>query len=444
MTKQTRNAELEHRNRFFKNTSWMLVAKISRAAEVVVRSIVIARSLGIELYAVYAIITAFTGPFMQFFNANLGSLLIKFGSEYREEGSREKVLALVKLSYLVTLAMYVAYVITVCLAVTLFYSFLISEPGLHLYLLLFAAAAGGTFFDLLAKSLLVLHDRFSVNTFVDIVCSILNVLLVATVAFWFKGNLAAIILVVAGTMISSTIIVSAAAFFELRNDLSGWYRVSIKKVSERYRELFRFAFGNSLSRSVESLTKGVDVVILALVATPAAVSIYDVCRKLASVFFMLKDPVTAAAFPQIAAMMAKKQFSDFSRLLASVYKVLWAPVLGCLLCVCFLDKLILGIWGEQFAQPGWVLFWTTLRTLVPLVFFWTVPTALSLGKVKLRFYSTLIGTSIGLLLAFPLGLLWQASGVAVAMLVSACVAELIRCSRLLLEIRSTEKVLTVA
>lgn len=425
-TEEDKNSEVsKQRSLLFKNSSWMLIARVFRASEVVIRSIVVARSLGVEVYAVYAIVAAFTQPFINVFNANLGTSIVKFGTELKEENNQHMLVALIKLAYWVTCLLYALFAFVFFLGCTFFDALFEFDRSLIGYVVLFGLAGGATLFGLLGKALLALFMRFRVNTLVDLVITAVNVVVITLVAFLNPGNLTAILVTVACTMVFSPLVSNVAAFVELRGELGGAWDAKVGLLRARYNEYFRFTFGNWLARSLENATKSVDILILGSFASAPVVAVYDIARKLANIFFMMKDPIVIAAFPQVAGLLARKEYSVFKQLLASVYKMLLGPAIALLVLVVLLDDWILSIWGEGFANPGDVVVLTMCRTLVPLLCFWSIPLILSLGKVRVRLaagvVSSVVGFGLALLLVQPYG----GEGVAGAMLVGVLVNQTI-------------------
>ena len=134
----------------------MVIAKGCRAGEIIIRSIIIARCLGVDLYAVYAVISAFALPFVNLFNANAGITVIKYGTEFKEAGDQKRVFALIKLSYLITTFLYLCFGAVVALAVWRLYPLFFDHQGLNSVVVVFALASGATLFSLLGKTLLAL------------------------------------------------------------------------------------------------------------------------------------------------------------------------------------------------------------------------------------------------------------------------------------------------
>ena len=129
----------------------MVVARVVRALEVVVRSIVIARSLGIEVYAQYAVISAFVHPFISVFNPNIFASLIKFGTEYKEAEQPRELVALVKLGYSVSTLLYVLCSAVIVAAAFLIFPRTVGMPGQQALVVLFGAASAASLFGMIVN-----------------------------------------------------------------------------------------------------------------------------------------------------------------------------------------------------------------------------------------------------------------------------------------------------
>jgi hypothetical protein len=67
-----------------KNSSWVFFANGVRTLLTFVKSIIIARGLGADLYGNYVLVVAFVGTIQEFFNLNIGAAVIKFGADRNE------------------------------------------------------------------------------------------------------------------------------------------------------------------------------------------------------------------------------------------------------------------------------------------------------------------------------------------------------------------------
>ena len=409
----------EQRYRLFKNTTWMVLARAFRAGEAIIRSIVVARFLGVELYASYAVISAFALTWISVFNANIGTTLVKFGTELKEAGDAPKFRAIVRLAYVSTAALYALYCLVSVVATIFLYDVFFTEPGLRWQVILFSVASGASLFGLLGKTLLLMHNRFKVNTFVDISVSTLNVLIVLLVSVTYKQSLTAVVVAIAATIVFSELASNLAAFIELRGALKKWYCAPLVHLEGRFRGYYKFTFANAFARALEGMTKSLDILILASVASAPAVAVYDIARKLAGTLLLLKDPISLAAMPQFASLIARKEFITFKQLIHSVYMRMLPLGFGIFLLVALTDKWLLVIWGADFQDPGWVVLLAISRTMIILLFFWVIPLVLNMGLVRIRLVAVVVGSFTGFTLSIILVRTHGAEGVAFAMLIGA-------------------------
>jgi O-antigen/teichoic acid export membrane protein len=446
----------------------MLVAKGVTLAELILRSVVIARSLGIELYAAYAIIVAFVGVVQESCNLNCEVAFIKFGAPFRKDQESEKLNALITLSYLATGIAYLLSVFLIALLLAVGYELFIQVDGLYLQTVYFALASGLSFFGSLARAHLMLYDRFKVNACVEVAARMLGLLLIYATAWLFARNLAATLTAVIAAMIVTELAVLGVAAWELGVDLrwlnsfarcwgalgaglltapkgttvglpaslgdlrSGgvrgqetraqhgldrrWLAVgTMGALAGRRREIARFVIGNSISTTLGRVMRKADVLIIASVGTPAAVAIYDVAKKFSALVVAIKDPLAMAVFPQVAQMIAAKQYGEFVKMLKSIYAILALPAIVTVgLFLFWGDQIAEGMFGDEFRNAGQTVFTLVLGSVLLVLSFWCNSFIVSLGRMRLQVTGYLLGAITSVVLGFTVAPVYGAIGMAFA------------------------------
>lgn len=395
----------------------MLAAKIVQACEAILRSVIIARFLGIELYAVYALVPAFVRPVQELFNANVGAAVVKYGTTYQQLPDQRKFLALLKMSYLITLLLYVIFVVCM-LSVTLLLAHLFfAEVSVRGWVFVFACCSGLTLFDLVGKSILRLFDLFRVNAITEMAVAMTGLVIVVGVTRTQQPSIEVVLSVICVLLAVGAFIRNAVVFWEMRRELVGLWQAPLRELQSDRRRLFEFIMGNSLSRTLERSTRGLDVLMLGALASPAAVAIYDVSKKLSGMFLLLKDPLALAAYPQIAEGVAVKDTKRVVALLKGICQIVLVPAVTVLVLFSFSSEAVLGIWGSGFQNAGWTPALLMVRTMVALALFWAAPLALSLEMIRfqliVRVGAVLCSFVLGWVLIQPLG----AAGMAAGMLI---------------------------
>src|SRR3989344_7733229 len=146
-----------------KNSSWVFIASLNSAVCDFIRSIILGRGLGVENFGVYILIITLVHTIQEFFNLNLGTALIKFGAEYKSSNNIEKLVALLKASFALAGATAIISVLFIAAVNQFAYEVFISQPGLHLYIQVYAIAASLSFFDYISISFLKLYFKFRLN-----------------------------------------------------------------------------------------------------------------------------------------------------------------------------------------------------------------------------------------------------------------------------------------
>ncbi len=427
MTNSFVNTRLRNANfqELFSNSTWMTGARLIRAASMVVQSIVIARSLGLDRYAAFAVIVAFVAPIQELCNPNLGATIIRYGTRHLELKDRKDLLALVQLSYLVAFTVVLIVVGVVgCVLFSLSYDLFFEVPGLETCLLVYAAASSLSIVDGNSYALLRLFRRFRVNAIAESFLAIMGLAVVSIICCQDSATLPMVVLTVSATIAVNSILVNIITLWELRGSLAGIGSIHWGRIRTQLRTTFRFTFGNSLAQTFERATRRCDVLLLASISPGPAVAIYDVARKIASLILLVRDPISLAVFPQVSQMIERKQTRSLRHLLWDTYRVLALPTIGFLVLIFCFGNQIAGCWGKAFVQPGWSVQWLALRALMFVIFFWNMSLLLSLGKVRVQLLISVSTTVLGFAIAFPLTTRFGADGMAFSMLLATTIAQI--------------------
>src|SRR6478736_206354 len=97
----------------FRNSSWIFGSNMIATALGFVRNIIIARCLGVELFGIFSLVSAFVALAVEYMNLNLGTAVIRFGALYKAENRNDKFTALIKSSLLINTVMAILTVIVV-------------------------------------------------------------------------------------------------------------------------------------------------------------------------------------------------------------------------------------------------------------------------------------------------------------------------------------------
>lgn len=398
-----------------RNSSWVFLGSVVRTVSVFVKSILIARGLGVELYGHYVLIVAFVGAVEEFFNLNIGAAVIKFGADYRTEGNGSKLVALVKAGLWFCAGLTVVSVLVTSAVLVVAYDAILDTPGLEVYILAYAVAAGTTYFNSMSDGLLRLYFRFRVNAVVGMVLSGLELVLIGLVCVLYPHQLAPFLVVTIATTLAGGLLLNGAAFWELRPELGPYRRAGIGCLRGERKEIGSFVFCNSAGRTVGTLLHRGDVLVLGALSTAEQVGLYEIAKKLAYTVLRLTDPLGNSIFPQVASLAARRRLKEMRAMLARVVAALGIPGV-LLLAGAFVTGpwWIVQLYGAAFAPAAAPFLVHLMAALLTALLFWVPSVIVSFGKVQLRLLVATAGLVVGLGLAVGLAPAFGAVGVAVA------------------------------
>jgi len=386
-----------------RNTSWILGSNVIKTVLVFIKSIVIARGLGVEFYGIYALIVAFVITVQDFFNLNIGNAFIKFGAEFKAEERKDKVVALMKACVYATMVTASLSVILIAFLINFSYDSFVDQPGLEWYILLYAVADVATFFDPMGRSILRLYYKFKMNSIVQTATAIIEFTLVTAAIFLWPTNLEAFFTAVIIAKLINTVINNGIGVWELREEIFPFINSKVSLIRDRFKEIGGYVIGNSLSKSLRTLMNQGDVLILGALMGPSNVAFYAVAKRMANMIGVISDPFTMSAFPQFSVLLAEKKSKEIKMMLIKITKAATLPAIVFVIASLIFSELVIELaFGKDYlpaANPFKILI---IGSVLSSLFFWNQSIMQSFGLIALRFYVYLITILFGGLISYYL------------------------------------------
>lgn len=403
----------------FKNTSWIVGSNFLKAGLSFVRSIIVARGLGIHFYGTYVLITTFVTAAQDFFNLNVGAAFIKFGAEFKTENRTDKVVALIKGCVLVTLITAVLSIITISILVTVAYDYFVSTPGMEKYIILYAIADIVTFFDPVGRSILRLYYKFKVNSIVQTLTALLEVIVIAIVIFLFPNELKPFFIAYVSVKILNSIINNSVGFYELRHEFIPFINTKMSLLKDRWKEIASFVTGNSLTKTLQTVIVQGDILLLGTMTGTGQVAYYNVGKRLANLLMVITDPFTQGIYPQLSRLLADKKYAEIKIMLKKLTTTILYPLIILVPFVFFMrNPLIQLIYGKEYLPASDPFIISIVGTAIASIFFWNQSFMQSAGLIRFRFFvylSAIIGGGATAYLLIPD---FGASGLAVGVVLT--------------------------
>ena len=404
----------------FRNSSWVFSANLVGSVLGFLRSILIARLLGVDLLGTYTVSIAFVLTTQEFMRLNVSMGLIRYGARYLQEKSHEKFIAVVKYSLFLSVISALASIVLLVVLTLAFYRTFIPLEGLAIYIILFAIANSLSFVDAISKAILKLFYKFKINSVIQMIMDVIEFTFVSLTLFYFRGDLQMFMTAVIVTRFVNSIVCNLAAWGELRPELLQWWRKGhITHIKNDRREFHQFIFGNSLSSSIKVLMNQGDVILLGQLSGVRAVGLYANAKKLAYSVLTITDPLVNAIFPQFSVLVAKKEYQKVKTMLRKLSLLTLGPAILFMASTFFFrEEIITSLYGKEYAAAGMPFFYLMITGIQASVFFWALPLIQSLGLTNLRLSSYIAGVLVGGLIAWWLSPSMGPTGTAIGVLVA--------------------------
>lgn len=401
----------------FRNSSWVFAGNTVSTGLAFLKTILIARTLGVDLLGIYSLSIAFVVTSQEFLRLNVSMGLIRFGAAFAAEGRKDKVVAVIKFSILLSGASALLSIIVIALVMELAYKHFIHAPGLEPYILLFAIANATTFFDAVSRASLKLHYKFKVNSAIQVVMDVLEFGVISSALFFYPRDLKAFFLASVAARMINSLVCNYAAYRELLPELRPWLSSRISVISTEYKNYFKYILGNSFSSSLKVFMNQGDVLLLGSLFNTQAVGLYSTGKKLAYSVLTLTDPLASSIFPQFSHLVAQKEYERIKAMLGKITLMLAIPSLIILLSSFLIrESLLRSLYGGDFSGAADPFFFSLIGALQGSVFFWALPLIQSLGLIRKRFLVYLTAITIGALIGIWLIPGYGATGAAMALL----------------------------
>ncbi len=402
-----------------KNSGWVFFSNFFSTGLAFIRSVVIARGLGPEIFGTYAMIVSFVGLIQEFLNLNVGTALIKFGAVFHAEKRNDKLLALVKGSLYISIIMALISVIVIAILCTFSYSTFIKEPNLEWFVIWYAVAASITYVNSISKGLLRLYYKFRVSSLIQMIMDVIETGAIAIAVFFYPKDLNIFFVAIIITRLMNGAICNILAYYELRRELNPYIATPISILNDSRKSIFGFIFGNSVGNSLKTVITQGDVLLLGLLSNSIQVGYYSVAKKLAYSVLTLTDPLTQSIYPQLSKLIAAGSYKEIRRMLVKITSIAMIPGIVFLLVTYFLNKwIIVTVYGIDYAPASDSFYYFLIGAVLGAATFWTLPLIQSLGIVTLRIKIYIITIFLGSSLAYLLVPSMHNAGMSLALLIT--------------------------
>jgi O-antigen/teichoic acid export membrane protein len=412
--------KLDHQSiTLFKNSSWVFISNAFGAALALLRSVIIARSIGAEWYGIFTVMIVFIGTIQETMNLNLGAAVIRFGSVFKTDKNQPAVVALIKLSLMASCVVALLSVSVIYALSQFQYDTFIKSPNLSWFAILYAVAASSLFFNQISRGALRLYFKFKLNSIIQMVMDVIEFAIIAIALFIKPGEFHYFLIAVLVARFINSIIPNLAAFWELAPELKADLNTPFNSIKEHFRSIRNFVFRNSIAKTLQALIKNGDIILITfLTADPVQVALYSVGKKVAFSILTVTDPLVTSIYPQLCDLYNENKIIQIKKMVVRLTALAAIPsAVFFMIAFLFNEYIMVTVFGEEYRPAGKTFYLLTGASLVGAILFWVQPLLQAIDLLTIRIGIYLAGIFVGLISAYLLIPEYGSYGMAISMIV---------------------------
>ncbi len=361
------------------NAGWLLAGKGIGAILSLAYLGLATRSLGLEQFGEFSLILSTGQAVASFVTFQSWQIIIRYGVDLLEDGQHAALGQLARFAILLDLAAAIAgcaiaAIATLLLAAHLSWSAALTWQALAFCFVLLLTIRSA------AVGILRLHNRFNIGAAADAVTPIVR----------FLG---AVVAVIAGATVTSFLIAWAVA--EIATAIVYWiaaYRTDpsfigppgeVRGVAITHSGLGNYAFTVNLNATLNTGSKQLLIVLVGVIAGPAAAGAYRLAFQLSQALTRLADIFSRAIFPEYARVSTGKSPEAFAQLYRQTTRL--ALVSGGVICVLApiaSGPILALVGGGAFADAYDILVVLSIATALEVMSAAYEPMLLSIGRTR--------------------------------------------------------------
>ncbi len=379
--------------RMFRNAGWLFGGDAITMGIGAVQGILIARFLGADAYGILGLVITYTLFVNQLVDSRVWETVIKFVTQFREQGESAKATAVIKLSYLIDLSTgtvaFVLVLLTAPLAASLFIKSGDSAPVIRLFALsVLAAIPRDT-----STAVLRVNGRFrwlAIQNSSEAILRFAGILLVLLT----KGSITQILVVY---LVASTLgtLILLGMVYAIRQEagITRLTAVSLRTLLPHRREISSFLLATNLNALLK-MVRNSDILLLGYLFTPAQVGYYRVATSLTSLIRVPVTPLYSASYPELTYLWQIKDINTLKRILKRLVMTTSIIAITATVTIFIFGKWLIAITVSNEYLPALpVTYWLTISNALAIISSYGHALLLAMNKAT----SSLQALAVGLM-----------------------------------------------
>lgn len=360
-----------------KNGGWAVAGEVVASVALLAETFILARILSLDTFGTFLVILSVPEVVFGLLDFRSRDAVVKFLPELRASGRDDAVAAFLRWVFTVDLGVSVLG-LAILVGGLLFFRDFFPTVFKHAHLVLLVSLGSA-----------LAHCTRSVGAFLRVsgmfplsvklgMCASGSRLLLVGVAAAMQGDLVALCTASAAYgLVFFSFMTSAAALAFRKSKIQLWRS---KSNWGEWKTAGGFMVSTNVSSTLKMVSKKLDVIVVAALASPEVVALYKVASRIALAIMLFSDPLILAVYPELSKLHAERQFRKMRHVVGVFLKTT-----SCVACVFLI---VFFVWGgpilQALAGEKYVAAYPAARIMVfgttfSMVFFWARPLVLVYG-----------------------------------------------------------------
>lgn len=372
--------------KLFRNAKWLVGGKTLSGVFAALEVVILARMLGVDSYGVLVLVIAYVDIVDNLLDFRVWETATKYVGGYLAVGENEKVLSVIKLSYLLNIVSGIVAFIIIILTAKLAENYFIRSDNAYYFIYIYGFSMLFNTANYTSDAILRIFDKFKSIAFIT--------------AFYNFFKLAAVIIILSFGMGISEVLFSyaAASFIALvirlilvsgalsKCGLGNWWTAKITLIQDKYREMGWFLGNTSVAGTLKMANdEYLGMLLLGYWSGKDAAAYYKVAKSFVKLMLRIEDPLYETIYPELVRFSKLNAYEELRNLIKFSVRELMKLAVPLVLIVLLLASFIVdAVFGPEYLQAVNAMRVVTVAGLISLLIFWVNPVLLSLGKPGVR------------------------------------------------------------
>jgi O-antigen/teichoic acid export membrane protein len=374
------------------NSGWLLSANLITMVLGFSQGAIVARMMGANSYGILTLITTYQLTLSRFVGLQVWETIIKFVTQYREQGDIVKATATVKLGYLLSAVTGILACLCVFATADLAAHLFVKDASTSSLIRVYAVASLLTIPEGTSLALLRISDHFKWLTYQNVGVGAFRFIGVIGVMIFHRGvaELLIVFLLAETLRCTTMVILGHKSLSGMR--LAPWRQGKLSSLVGEYGQIGRFLIATN-TNSILKVLRNSDVLLIGYWLTPTEVGFFRLARSITNVMGIPTEPIYTASYPEFAKLWHQRDLVALRRLVrklvASTASIAMVTSLGIWLTSEWLIRLIVG---GQYLPSLPVLRWLTVAMGIAVATSLGRPLLLAIGRALNSLLATALGT----------------------------------------------------